>query len=96
MLALEQVSVTDVLKGMQKQRKSSQETIIQNTTESWFLLKGYTQQSDTNLSSTGTRSPHPGGGWNDNVDAPNFNHPKLGLWKSLPQFYDEFSSAQAP
>ena len=40
MLALEQVSVTDVLKEMQKQRKSSQETIIQNTTESWFLLQG--------------------------------------------------------
>ena len=47
MLALEQVSVTDVLKEMQKQRKSSQETVIQNTTEkkkktteSWFLLQG--------------------------------------------------------
>ena len=46
MLALEQVSVTDV-KEMQKQRKSSQETVIQNTTEkkkktteSWFLLQG--------------------------------------------------------
>ena len=56
----------------------------------------YTQQSDTNLSSTGTRSPHPGGGWNDDVDPPNFNQLKLGLWQPLPQFYNEFCSAQAP
>ena len=102
MLALEQVSVTDVLKEMQKQRKSSQETVIQNTTEkkknNRVLVPSprYTQQSDTNLSSTGTRSPHPGGGWNDDVDPPNFNQLKLGLWQPLPQFYNEFCSAQAP
>ena len=40
--------------------------------------------------------PPPGGGWNDDVDPPNFNQLKLGLWQPLPQFYDEFCSAQAP
>ena len=67
---------------------------IQQSPGSFF--KEFTQQSDTNLSSTGTRPPLPGGGWNDDVDPPNFNQLKLGLWQPLPQFYDEFCSAQAP
>ena len=56
-------------------------------------------QSDTNLSSTGTRPPplpRPGGGWNDDADPSNFKQLKLGLWQPLPQFYEEFCSAQAP
>ena len=39
---------------------------------------------------------HPGGGWDDDVDPPDFNQLKLGLCWPLPQFYAEFSSAQAP
>ena len=39
---------------------------------------------------------HPGGGWDDDVDPPDFSQLKLGFCWPLPQFYAEFSCAQAP
>ena len=47
-------------------------------------------------SSSETETPHPGGGWNDAVDPPDFSQLRLGLCQPLPQFYGEFSSAQSP
>ena len=40
--------------------------------------------------------PPPGGGWNDDVDPPDFSQLKLGLCQPLPQFSAEFFSVQAP
>ena len=40
--------------------------------------------------------PPPGGGWNDDVDPPDFSQLKLGLGQPLPQFSAEFFSVQAP
>ena len=52
MLALEQFSVTNDLKGsegMQEQRESSQEIIVQENNKVLVPPRGYTLQSDTCL-----------------------------------------------
>ena len=50
------------------------------------------------LRSAGVETPptHPGGGWKDEVDPPDFNLWQLGLCGLVPQFYAEFSSAHTP
>ena len=82
-LALKQISVISDLKGsegMQEQRKSTQETVVQDGN---FMLRPQ----------TGWNVRHDDG---DFFDPRDFSQLKLGLCQPLPQFYAEFSPAQAP
>ena len=88
MLALEQVLGVNDLTGIRKCRRSNNSAVTKQGLSSSsrgciiFIFEAY-----------GIEGPHPGAGWNDDVDPLDFNQLKHGPW---PQFYTEFFSAQAP
>ena len=72
MLALEQVSVINDLKrtkGRKSREKANNSSVIKQSPSSPQGI----------YSSAGTKAPHPGGAWNDDVDPPDIHQLKPGL-----------------